>query len=300
MPHSTESDFKHAHNHHFHNANTTAQHRTTIVAGLTFVMMVAEIIAGYLFGSMALLADGWHMGTHAAALTLAVFAYWFANKYAHSGRYTFGTGKVASLGGFTSAILLAIVAFWMIVESVHRLIASVTIRFTDALIVAGIGLGVNVASALLLRVHHEHDHHHGDHNLRAAYTHVLADALTSCLAIAALFAGMLLGWIWLDPIIGIVGAIVILVWAGSLLRDTSAVLLDAEVHAATDQIRTALAVDTHATITDLHVWQVNHAQFSAIIALVSKQPQPPDYYKKLVAGIPQVVHMTVEVHAAKE
>jgi cation diffusion facilitator family transporter len=219
-----------------------AERRTWWVIGLTATMMTVEIAAGMIFGSMALLADGWHMGTHAAALGITVFAYVYARRHADNPRYSFGTGKVGALGGFASAVGLAVVALLVFGESVVRVASPVAIRFDEAIAVAVIGLVVNLASAFILRDHHEHghgagehdEHHHDhhDHNLRGAYLHVMADAMTSVLAIVALIAGRQLGWVWMDPAMGIVGSIVIARWSYGLLRDTSGVLLDAEVPAA--------------------------------------------------------------------
>src|SRR5262245_13500969 len=208
---------------------TGGERRTRWVIGLTLTMMALEIAAGTAFGSMALLADGWHMGTHAAALGVAAFAYAYARRHAGDSRYSFGTGKVGALGGFASATGLAVAALLIFAESAERLASPVSIRFDEAIAVACLGLAVNVACALLLREDHGEvgfaGHAHHDHNLRGAYLHVLADALTSGLAIAALTAGKLLGWSWMDPIMGLVGSLVIARWSYALLKDTSRVLL---------------------------------------------------------------------------
>lgn len=305
------------HTHRFTPEAARGERNTRIVIGLTLAMMLIEITAGLLFGSMALLADGWHMGTHMAALGITLFAYHYARRHADNPRYSFGTGKVGELGGFASAVALAVVALVMLVESIQRFFADVTIRFDEAIMVAVIGLCVNLISAYLLRDdhhhhhghdhehdhehhhdHHDHEHEHGhDHNLRAAYLHVLADALTSLLAIIALVAGMLLGWTWMDATMGIVGAIVITRWSYGLLRDTGTVLLDSAVAPATvTAIRNAIEADADNRVVDLHVWRVGPQHLSAIVAVVTHYPQPPEHYKHLVADIAQIAHMSVEVH----
>lgn len=299
------------HSHDFTGDYNQAEKNTKIVLILTAITMVVEIIAGVAFGSMALLADGWHMATHVAAFGIAVFAYQYARNNASNPKYTFGTGKVSVLGGFTSAVTLAVIALLMIIESFMRLLQPQTIRFNEAIDVAIIGLIVNLASALLLQGnhhhshshdhHHEHDHDHhhdhGDYNLRAAYIHVLADALTSVLAIIALFAGKLFGWVWLDAIMGMVGAIVIAKWAYSLVRETSLVLLDG----ATDKaiklaIIDAIEENSDNRVTDLHVWNLSQTHLAATISLVTHHPQQPEYYKNLLSHLPDLVHVLVEVN----
>jgi cation diffusion facilitator family transporter len=285
--------------------------RTGLVIALTALMMVAEIAAGTIFGSMALVADGWHMSTHAAALLIAVLAYVFARRQAHNRRFTFGTGKLGDLAGFASAIVLALIAVLIGWESLVRLYSPVAISFPQAITVAVIGLGVNLVSAFILRDEphhhghehaHDHDHHHPhvqDNNLRAAYLHVLADALTSVLAIVALAAGSLYGWQWMDPAMGIVGALVIARWSLSLIRDTGRVLVD-YVPAGEDlpaEIRAAVETEADC-ITDLHVWQVGPGHHAAIIALRSTAPRDPDHYKQRLAPIGELSHVTVEVEAA--
>lgn len=285
------------------------EQRTRWVVALTVVMMIAEIAAGTLFGSMALLADGWHMGTHAAALGIAVFAYVYARRHASDPRYSFGTGKVGALGGFGSAVGLAVVALLVMLESLGRFFSPVAIRFNEAIAVAAIGLGVNILSAFLLGGHahdHEHDHEvasadHHDHNLRGAYLHVLADALTSVLAITALLAGKTLGWVWMDPMMGVVGGAVIARWSYGLLRDTSLVLLDSELQ---DERRRdiALAIETQDgnRVADLHVWRVGPEHLAAIVSVVTAVPRPPDHYKNLLARFPDLVHLTVEVYSCSD
>jgi cation diffusion facilitator family transporter len=293
------------------------ERRTRWVVAITVAMMAAEIAAGTVFGSMALLADGWHMGTHAAALGVAVFAYVYARKHAADARYSFGTGKVGALGGFASAVGLAVVALLVLAESATRLRSPVAIHFDEAIAVAVVGLAVNLVCAWLLRDHdhqhgpmeddghahvddHEHEphDHHRDHNLRAAYLHVLADALTSVFAIVALLTGRLLGWTWMDPVMGIVGALVIARWSLGLLRDTSAVLLDAEVASARrDAIRSAIETGRDDRVSDLHVWRVGPRHLAAIISVVASAPEPPSAYKERLRRFPDLAHVTIEVQA---
>jgi len=292
------------HSHRFNIDDGHAERNTRRVILLTLAMMIIEITAGYIYGSMALLADGWHMGTHAAALGIAAFAYYFARKNAENPNYSFGTGKVGVLGGFGSAVVLAVIAVLMGVESVGRLFSPVTIRFNEAIAVAVIGLAVNLISAYLLRGQHQHSHdhdaghnHHHDHNLRAAYLHVLADALTSLLAIAALITGKAFGWIWMDPVMGIVGALIISRWSYGLLVDTSKVLLDRDVNVnAVKEIQSIVESDSDNRVTDLHVWRVGSHHLSAIISIVTHYPKPPEHYKKLLAGYDEMAHLTVEVN----
>jgi len=283
------------------------ERRTWAVVGLTAAMMVAEIAGGSIFGSMALLADGWHMSTHAGALAIAAFAYRFARSHARDPRFTFGTGKLGDLAGFTSAIVLAMIALGIGYESVVRLFQPVAIHYPEAIAVAVVGLGVNLLSAWLLGAdhHHDHDHRHGDddhhhdhhdHNLRAAYWHVLADALTSVLAIAGLLAAWTFGWTWLDPAIGIVGALVIAHWSWGLVRDAGAVLLDATPNKALGEaIRGRLEIG-HDRIADLHVWRLGPGHHGAIVSLVSDDPQPVEQYRGRLAGLHEISHLTIEVH----
>lgn len=304
------------HVHHFTQENTQGEQRTRIVIGLTLTMMLLEIGAGLAFGSMALLADGWHMATHVAALSITAVAYWYARRHADDPRYSFGTGKVGVLGGFASAVALAVVALVMALESGQRFFADVTIQFPEAIAVAVIGLVVNLISARLLHDHHHdhgHDHHHNhvshhehkhgqDHNLRAAYLHVLADAVTSLLAIVALVAGMFLGWVWLDAVMGIVGALVISRWSWGLLRDTGAILLDSTVDEATVQeLRATIEADADNRVADLHIWRVGPHHLAAIISIVTHYPQAPEHYKALLREIPELEHVSVEVlHCTSE
>jgi cation diffusion facilitator family transporter len=281
------------------------ERRTLIVTILTAVTMVVEIAAGLAFGSMALLADGLHMASHATVLGIAVFAYAYARRFAADPRYSFGTGKVNALAGFTSAVLLTVFALGVAVESVERVIDPVAIAFESAILVAVIGLLANGASVLILASpghdhdHHRHSHQHGghDHNLRAAYLHVLADSLTSLLAIVALLMAKSFGAVWMDPATGIVGALMIGWWSWGLLRVTSHVLLDRQ---APEAIRNAVkeAIEAYGTdrIADLHVWSVGPDVYAADIAVVSDAPQPPDHYKGLIPRDLGLVHLTVKVH----
>jgi len=288
------------HSHRFNIEDDHAERNTRRVILLTLVMMIIEITAGYIFGSMALLADGWHMGTHAAALGITAFAYYYARKHSENPSYSFGTGKVGVLGGFGSAVVLAVIALLMGVESVQRLFSPVNIRFNEAIAVAVVGLAVNLISAYLLRGRHHHSHQHGsghDHNLRAAYLHVLADALTSLLAIVALITGKAFGWVWMDPIMGIVGALIISRWSYGLLIDTGKVLLDRDVNAeAVEEIRSIVESDSDNRVADLHVWRVGSHHLAAIISIVTHFPKPPDHYKKLLADHHEMAHITFEVN----
>ena len=293
------------------------ERRTWFVVALTAAMMVAEIVGGTLFGSMAVVADGWHMSTHAGALTIAAFAYRFARRHAHDPRFTFGTGKMGELAAFCSAVILALIAAAIGYEALMRLTAPVAIHFREAIALAVVGLAVNVASAWLLFEattitvmrtttmiddhdhEHEHDahHHHGhDSNLRAAYVHVLADAMTSVLAIVALSCGLAFGWVWMDPLMALVGVAVILSWSFGLIRTAGTVLLDMvpDRHLA-GHIRKHLEVDGDR-VCDLHLWRLGPGHAGLIAAMVSDHPQAPSAYKARLAGIAGLSHMTIEVH----
>lgn len=302
------------------------ERRTWIVIAITATMMVVEIAAGSLYGSMALTADGWHMSTHAAAMLIAALAYRFARRNARNPRFTFGTGKLGDLAGFASAVVLALIALLIGWESLMRFYSPIAIDFPQAIAVGVIGLGVNLLCAWLLRDdhahhghghkhghdHHHHDHGHGhghdehhgqqhagDNNLRAAYLHVLADALTSVLAIAALVLGSLYGWNWMDPAMGIIGGIVIARWSWGLIRDAGGVLLD-YVPADEDlpsEIRDAIEVEGDAII-DLHVWRLGPGHHGAIVSLRTPNPKPVEFYKAKLADIHDLSHVTVEVQAA--
>jgi len=315
------SRFANPHQHVFlGDAHDRNERRTWLVIVITATMMVIEIVAGTWFGSMALVADGWHMSTHAAAMLIAALAYRYARKNAHNPRFTFGTGKLGDLAGFASAIVLGLIALLIGWESLQRFYAPVAIDFSQAIVVAVLGLGVNLVCAWLLREDHSHaDHHHGSHhhghhhhghhdhghahatdnNLRAAYLHVLADALTSILAIVALVLGSLYGWNWMDPAMGIVGGIVIARWSWGLITHTGAVLLD-YVPAGEDlpdEIRDALEAEGDR-ITDLHVWQLGPGHHGAIVSLSSLAPQPPATYREKLAHIHDLSHLTIEVEQA--
>ena len=273
-----------------------SERKTWIVIGLTAVMMVGEVTCGVLFGSMALLADGFHMSTHVGALLITAVAYLFARRQVNNPRFVFGTGKFGDLAGFASAIVLAMVALLMAYESIMRMIVPVPIAFREAIPVACVGLLVNLVSALLLQDdEHEHDHGNRDHNLRAAYVHVLADAATSLMAVFGLTVGWLLGWMWMDAVMGIVGAAVISSWSYGLLRSSGAVLLDAAPSAElAGQVRSLLEADGDR-ITDLHLWRLGPGHFGAIVSLVTHTPKSPAYYKGCLADLRSLVHVTVEV-----
>ncbi len=293
------------HSHDFSVKNHKGEQRTQYVLILTAITMVVEIIAGSVYGSMALLADGWHMGTHVAAFLIAVFAYRYARKHANDPAYAFGTGKVNVLGGFASAVALAVVALVMLVESLQRIIEPELIHFNEAILIASIGLFVNLVSAFLLKEDHAHahphDHHHHDHNLRAAYLHVLADALTSLLAIIALVSGKYLGWNWLDPVMGIVGAIIITRWSYSLLKQTGPILLDASIEQEYKKaIRETIEKDSDNRISDMHVWKVGANHYAAIIALVTHHPNSTEHYKRLLGKFSKLSHVTVEINQCEE
>ncbi|WLH88715.1 CDF family Co(II)/Ni(II) efflux transporter DmeF [Pseudomonas sp. FP453] len=293
----------HAHAHVFLGASHDENARRTLwVVLLTVVMMVVEIAAGAITGSMALLADGFHMATHAGALGIAAAAYAYAKRHANSPRYSFGTGKVGDLGGFASALILALVSLGIGVESVMRLLDPAEVQFGTATLIAVVGLVVNIVSALLLghgHSHaHDHDHHHGhDNNLRSAYVHVIADALTSVLAIAALLAGRYLGWVWLDPVMGIVGAIVIARWAWSLMGVTAGVLLDRTDEHVAAEIRELVEQPGDARITDLHVWRVGPDAHAAIVSVVGGATTDAEGIRERLKPVHEVSHLTVEFRA---
>ena len=296
------------HSHAFNDGNPLAERNTRWAVGLTALMMVAEIAGGWAFNSMALLADGWHMSSHALALGLSVAAYGAARRFADDRRFAFGTWKIEVLGGYTSALLLVGVAALMLYQSAERLIAPSAIDYDQAIPIAVAGLIVNLACAWLLRDGHDHHHQHahgaGDHhhdlNLRSAYLHVLADAATSVLAIVALFGGKLWGADWLDPTMGIVGAALVAIWAYGLLRDSGRVLLDAEMDApVVAEIRDVISASKiPAKITDLHVWRVGKGKYACIVSLfVDDASATPDDFRKQLNIHDELVHVTVEVNA---
>ncbi|MEA3539338.1 MAG: CDF family Co(II)/Ni(II) efflux transporter DmeF [Pseudomonadota bacterium] len=317
------------HDHVFLGASHDANARRTLwVVALTATMMVGEIIAGYLTGSMALLADGFHMATHAGALSVAAIAYSYAKRHASDRRFSFGTGKVGDLAGFASALVLAVIAIGIGVESVVRLFQPTTVAFTEATIVAAIGLAVNMASAFLLAGSHSHDHGHShshghhahghghhdhanndhhdhpvagmrsqDNNLRAAYVHVLADALTSVLAIIALLSGRFLGWVWLDPVMGIVGALVIARWSWSLMRETAWVLLDRTDEHVAEEIRELVEAPGDARIADLHVWRVGPDAHAGIVSVVAESAVDRAAVQARLKPVHELRHLTIEMRS---
>lgn len=294
------------HSHRFETGHERrAERQTRLVAILTLVMMAVEITAGWLTNSMALLADGVHMATHTAALGIAAFAYAYARRHVEDKRFTFGTGKVQELAAFASTIILGVAVLGMVYESFLRLLEARPIAFDEALTVAVLGLAVNVFSVFILDAgshdhHKSHDHHH-DHNFKAAYLHVLADALTSLLAILALLAGKLLGWLWLDPLMGLVGAALIARWAWSLARNSGQVLLDMDGDLGLEaQVRSAIEQESDNRLADIHLWKVGPAHWAAILTVVSSQPQSPDHYKNLLRGVAELKHVNVEVYACLE
>lgn len=304
------------HPHEFDAGNPLAERNTWRVVGLAAVMMIVEIAAGWWSGSMALLADGWHMSTHVAALGITAGSYWLARRYARDARFAFGTFKIEVLGGFSSAIVLGMVALLTAAESVERLFSPHSIHYEQALAVAVIGLVVNLASVWLLgdgHSHHDHEHHDHDHdhdhdsaggphhdlNWRAAHIHIVADAATSVLAIMALLGGKFWNLAWLDPASGIVGAVLVGVWSIGLIRATSRVLLDREMdHALVAAIRVAIESDGQSHVSDLHLWRVGRTHFACIVAVVSHEPRTPDDYREQLRPLEELVHVTVEVHRA--
>lgn len=301
------------------------ERRTLIVIIITSVMMVVEIIAGIAFGSMALLADGLHMASHAVALAIAYIAYIYARRHARDERFSFGTGKVNSLAGFTGAVLLAVFALGMVWESVDRFLHPVAIQFNQAILVAMLGLVVNAVSALVLghehgevgdghaeqaeghddAVEHAHQHshaHHHDHNLRSAYLHVIADALTSLLAIFALLAAKYVGATWMDPAMGIIGALLVARWSLGLIRTTAKVLLDHQASAEVLQaVRQILTEDGEAGVTDLHVWAIGPGRYAAAITVAGPAPRTPEKYRtRLRAAQPKIVHATIETQVTAD
>src|SRR3954451_15815544 len=290
---------------HRHSRN---ERRTWFVVALTAAMMVGEIAAGSLFGSMALLADGWHMATHAAALGIAGLAYLFARRHARNSSFAFGTGKFGDLAAFSSAIILALIAVQIAWESAVRLVNPVSIAYGEAIAVAALGLGVNLVSAWLLRDTHDHHHahehsdghRHHDNNLRAAYVHVLADAATSILAIGALMVAMVAQWVWADPAVGIICSLVIAGWAFGLIRDSGRVLLDVSADKPLEDIIRDRLETKGDKVTDLHLWQVGPGHRAAVISVLSDHPLAPATYKRRLAGFRGLSHVTVEVEACGE
>ena len=300
---NSNSNIQWEHSHDFGIDNKVNASKVGIVFWLTTIIMILEIGAGTWSGSMALLADGWHMGTHSAAFLITIFAYSYAKKHANNKDFSFGTGKVNSLGGFASAIALAIVALMMIIESVQRLLEPQAIQFNEAIIVACIGLVVNFASVFILHDddhhhhgEHEHHHHNHDHNMKAAYFHVLADTLTSLLAIVALLVGKYVGLIWMDPLMGIVGAIVISKWSYGLIKESSEILLDKSVNQSIiDKVAIELSKN-NTVINDLHIWKIATSHQAAIIKVSSVNPLASDEYKHILKELlPQLIHVSIEI-----
>ncbi|MDD5578050.1 MAG: CDF family Co(II)/Ni(II) efflux transporter DmeF [Methylobacter sp.] len=305
------------HDHDFAVINKKGERRTRYVLILTFFTMVLEVTTGIMSGSMALLADGWHMGTHVAAFMITIFAYRYSRLHAHDQTFAFSTGKVGVLGGFASSVVLGMVALMMLIESSERILNPRLIFFNEAIAVASFGLLINFISAVLLKdphhhehahPHHEHGHKHKhtdhhDHNLKAAYFHVLADALTSVLAIVALVFGKYYGWNWLDPVMGIVGALIITHWSFTMIKETCPVLLDESIDMKYKMaIKEKIENDADNRISDLHIWRVGPNHFALIISLVSHNPKAPEYYKALLNnfqsldGLNKLSHITIEVN----
>ena len=308
------------HDHAFDAGNAAGERGTRLVLWITLVAMVVEIVAGFWFNSMALQADGWHMSSHAVAIGLSTFAYATARRYASDPRFAFGTWKLEVLGSFASAIVLLGVAVLMLVGSVTRLLTPQPVQYEEAMLVAALGLVVNVVCATILGKahhhdsdHHQHGHddhhahhaHHHDLNLKSAYFHVIADAATSVLAIVALAGGWVYGWSWLDPAMGIVGAVLVAVWSKGLIRDTSKVLLDREMdHAVVDEIREVLEPadnPAHTRITDLHVWRVGKRGYSLAVSLVTHDAAlSPHEVRQRLSVHEEIVHSTIEIHLCED
>lgn len=292
------------HSHDFAVDFSLAERRTRIVIAITAAMMVLEIVVGLASHSMALLADGWHMSTHVTAFLITAIAYYFTRRHAQNVRFSFGTGKIGVLGGFSSAVLLAVVALLMAAESVRRMFVPLPIHFDEAIAIAFIGLLVNIVCAILLKDRHHHDAHTHRHdlNLRAAYLHVLADAFTSVLAILALCGGKFFHLAWLDPVVGLVGSGVVFSWAYTLLRDTSGILLDCmpESSDLPQEIQRTIESDGDSVVTDLHVWQLGVGKFAAIVSVVSHELKSPEVYRELLREHQELVHVNVETHLCEE
>lgn len=299
------------HDHAFHTSDEAAERSTRVVMWITAITMVLEIAAGWWFNSMALLADGWHMSSHAAAIGLSTFAYATARRYAQDPRFAFGTWKIEILGGFASAIFLVGVAVMMLVGSVERMVSPQPIQYKEAIVVAVLGLVVNIVCALILGKAHHHGHshghghshseHHHDLNLKSAYLHVIADAATSVLAIVALVGGWMFGWSWLDPLMGIVGAVLVTVWAKGLITDTGKVLLGREMdHPVVDEIREVVEAggdSIDARITDLHVWRVGKQVYSCAMTVLTDDPSlTPAKIRQRLSVHEEIVHSTIEIH----
>ena len=297
------------HDHAFDSNSEVAERSTRLVLWITVVTMFVEILAGWAFNSMSLLADGWHMSSHALAIGLSAMAYAAARTYANDPRFAFGTWKIEILAGFASALFLLGVALTMVIGSLERLISPQAIQFEEAIIVGVLGLAVNLVCAYILgQAHHQHDHahdhphpaheHHHDLNLKSAYFHVVADAFTSVLAIVALVGGWLYGWAWLDPVMGIVGAVLVALWAKSLILETAKVLLDREMdHPVVQEIKDAVQADGQTRVTDLHVWRVGKKVYSCALTAVTQDAQlTPNMLRERLAVHEEIIHSTIELH----
>jgi cation diffusion facilitator family transporter len=300
------------HDHAFDSNSEVAERSTRLVMWITVVTMFVEILAGWAFNSMSLLADGWHMSSHALAIGLSAMAYAAARTYANDPRFAFGTWKIEILAGFASALFLLGVALAMVIGSLERLISPQAIQFEEAIIVGVLGSAVNLVCAYILgQAHHQHDHandhsqhahdhhpHHHDLNLKSAYFHVVADAFTSVLAIVALVGGWLYGWAWLDPVMGIVGAVLVALWAKSLILETAKVLLDREMdHPVVQEIKDAVQADGQTRVTDLHVWRVGKKVYSCALTAVTQDAQlTPNTLRERLAVHEEIIHSTIELH----
>lgn len=306
------NDYRHSHA--FAGDSRGVERRVRWVMFLTLATMVAEIVSGWMFGSLALLADGWHMASHSVAMVITLFAFAFARRHRADPKFTFGTGKVDALGGFASAILLGMIAVSVAWDAIDRLANPISIAYGEAITVAAVGFLVNLGSVLILEPpghhdeHHEHDHHghghdhdhahhqHKGHSVRAAYVHVLADMLTSVGAILALAAGMFFAWEWLDPLVGLASAVIIAVWAWGLVKSTGSVLLDEIADPELVQaIRSKIEGDADNRIADLHIWSLEPGQMAAIVSVVTHYPRAPSHYKNLLADLDELTHVTIEV-----
>ena len=300
------------HDHAFDSNSEVAERSTRLVMWITVVMMFVEILAGWAFNSMSLLADGWHMSSHALAIGLSAMAYATARTYANDPRFAFGTWKIEILAGFSSALFLLGVAVTMVIGSLERLLSPQAIQYEEAIIVGVLGLAVNIVCAYILgQAHHQHDHandhsqhahdhhpHHHDLNLKSAYFHVVADAFTSVLAIVALLGGWLYSWAWLDPVMGIVGAVLVALWAKSLILETAKVLLDREMdHPVVQEIKDAVQADGQTRVTDLHVWRVGKKVYSCALTAVTQDAQlTPNTLRERLAVHEEIIHSTIELH----
>src|SRR5215468_10173392 len=315
---SSIDDLRHGH-YFLGDAHEHNERKTWIVIAITTTMMIAEIVGGIWFGSVALIADGLHMSTHSGALLIAALAYTYSRRYAHDHRFAFGTGKLGDLAAFSSAIVLAMVALLIVYESIERFVHPVEIAFAEAIPIAFLGLAVNLVSAFLLRDDHHHHHGHGhdhdhdhdhhdhehdrhaayqrDNNLRAAFVHVATDVVVSVLVIVGLFAARALDWLWLDPAVGLLGAAVVGIWAFNLLRSAGAVLLDMSPDPTLPQKIADRLEQNGDRIFDLHLWRVGPGHVAGIVSLVSSQPQSPSAYRKRIADLRSLSHVTIEVEA---